>query len=150
MGRWGESKPQWFPETWTRLERWKLIDILMLVMWSCTEQVKLQSLARERWFLLRLKSKYAGVFNISIVTLLQFIWIIIIYVAGQSIAIRLSRRFCWINVVTKQLKAKISEYNSNNPPSGSLTWEDVTYAAWYWTAAYYSLLHEIPGSPTIS
>lgn len=66
------------------------------------EQEKLRSLARERWFLLRLKSKYA---------------------AGQAIAIRLSRR---INVVTKQLKSKLETFNAKQPPTRRITWQEVT------------------------
>jgi hypothetical protein len=45
------------------------------------------------------------------------------FVAGQSIAIRLSRR---INVVTKQLKSKLETFNSKHPPAERITWEDVT------------------------
>ena len=45
------------------------------------------------------------------------------FVAGQSIAIRFSRR---INVVTKQLKSKLEMFNSKHPPAERMTWEGVT------------------------
>ena len=81
----------------------------------------MQSLARERWFLLRLKSKYAGMLNIGMLHVHSHYCNY--FVAGQSIAIRLSRR---INVVTKQLKSKLEMFNSKHPPAERITWEGVT------------------------
>ena len=85
----------------------------------------MQSLARERWFLLRLKSKYAGMLiHISVLRVYFIIsFLIYFYIAGQSIAIRLSRR---INVVSKQLKLKLETFNSKHPPAERITWESVT------------------------
>ena len=50
-------------------------------------------------------------------------FLIYFYIAGQSIAIRLSRR---INVVSKQLKLKLETFNSKHPPAERITWESVT------------------------
>ena len=86
-----------------------------------TEEERIRSLARERWFLLRLKSKYAGMLNIGMLHVHSLYCNY--FVAGQSIAIRLSRR---INVVTKQLKSKLEMFNSKHPPAERMTWEGVT------------------------
>ena len=89
------------------------------------EEERMQSLARERWFLLRLKSRYAGMLiHISVLRVYLIInFLIYFYIAGQSIAIRLSRR---INVVSKQLKLKLETFNSKHPPAERITWESVT------------------------
>ena len=88
-----------------------------------TEEERLQSLAREWWFLLKHKSKYAGMFEhwLNECGLLKYNCALIL--AGQSIAIRLSKR---INVVTKQLKSKLDVYNSKHPPTRRVTWEGIT------------------------
>ncbi|XP_065893420.1 uncharacterized protein [Dysidea avara] len=65
-------------------------------------KLKMRDQAKERWYLLKLKAKYAD---------------------GQKIAIRLSR--C-INLVSKQLKGTIAKYNANQPESTQVQWKDAT------------------------
>lgn len=48
---------------------------------------------------------------------------VVLFVAGQRIAIRLSRR---INVVSKSLRCAIVKFNSQRPVSQTITWEGIT------------------------
>ncbi|XP_065900357.1 uncharacterized protein [Dysidea avara] len=61
--------------------------------------IKIEQAARERWFLLRLKAKYAD---------------------GLSIAVRLSRR---ITTVNSHMKAMLNNFNEGLPVDDRMSWE---------------------------
>ncbi len=80
---------------------------------------KIKDLARERWYLLALKAKYAGKSVISSIDLISNS-----SVDGLSIAARLARR---ITNVSTQIKASLSQYNQCVIHQGErLTWEVAT------------------------
>ena len=78
---------------------------------------KLQLSARERWYLLQAKAKFAGMFNLKL-----HYYLYMIHLDGQAIASRLS------HAVTKEsskLRKLLAEYNKSLP-NHIIDWEEIT------------------------
>ena len=88
---------------------------------------QIATVARERWFFLQLKAKYAGKIIVNDVCVYVISFAIII--DGQYIASRLSKL---ISKSSAQLKSLLSQYNSLG--FGSIKWEEATdlgSSIWY-------------------
>lgn len=114
---------------------------------------KFEACARERWFLLSMKAKYAGkvIFNFCACYKLYIIYTImhgcvtIMCAEGHALACRLARR---ITTVSSQLKELIKKYNllsSSTDDENHMTWETATdLSTWHNARGIYQTHPTIP------